>query len=59
MQKKNPKQWLPLPGIPDAECTLLEFWSRHHKRIAVFCGFDPQKTAEKYTTALYNIKEAL
>ena len=59
MQKKNPKQWLPLPGIADAECTLLEFWSRYHNRIAVFCGFDPQKTVEKYTTALYNIKEAL
>ena len=59
-QKEDPKQWLPLPGIPDAECTLLEFWSRYHKRIADFRGFKtPQETIEKYTATLKIIAASL
>lgn len=57
---ENPKQWLPDPDLPDAECDLLQIWSRYHEEIAKYRNFqNKDETLKNYTGALKIIEKSL
>lgn len=57
---EDPLQWLPDPDLPNAECDLLQLWSRYHKEIATYRNFQSRdETLKSYTGALKIIEDSL
>lgn len=58
-KREDPMQWMPETGLPDTECTILEYWSRYCKKIAIFRSFRRMDTICEYTASLKKIEAAL